>query len=53
MLVTLTDAQFEELQTLLASLEATKSYNGAETGEITLGSIKVEWSANQVKFTLS
>jgi len=50
--ITLTPAQYEELQTLASSVKNLQN-QGSVSGEIVIDSTKVEYSVGEVKFTIS
>ena len=50
--VELTPAQYEELRVLVGALTNVQN-QGSVSGEITIGSTKVEYNAEEVKFTIS
>ena len=53
MLITLTDAQFDELRVLVDAISAAKTITNTSSGEVVSGTTKVEWETNEVKFTVT
>ncbi|KKL47575.1 hypothetical protein LCGC14_2334160 [marine sediment metagenome] len=51
--ITLTDAQFTVLKTLLDTAVNAQSHNSSAAGEVIIGADKIEWATDEVKFTIT
>jgi hypothetical protein len=51
--ITLTAAQYAEMETLAALMAIAKVQRPSSTGELNIDETKIEWASEEVKFTLS
>ena len=51
--IQLTDFQLEELRNLMGAMSSTRAQNNSQTGEITMGGLKVEWEPDVIHFVIS
>jgi hypothetical protein len=51
--ITLTTAQYAEMETLASLMAMARVQRASSTGELHIDETKIEWDSNEVKFTLT